>query len=168
MSATFRSSQGALLDLSSRMLHRLWFGNKQVSVAGWCGLLTFCILLLAWVLGFSIRLFSVIRFESVIHEFDPWFNYRATKQMVESNFQLFYNWFDSTAWYPLGRIVGGTVYPGLMVTSGMLNSPSHNMLCRIAAFFLALVEHTHSYPGSVCFLGPYIQWDDSSNNLFLH
>ncbi|KAA0187317.1 Oligosaccharyl transferase STT3 subunit [Fasciolopsis buskii] len=107
------------------MLHRLWFGNKQVSVAGWCGLLTFCILLLAWVLGFSIRLFSVIRFESVIHEFDPWFNYRATKQMVESNFQLFYNWFDSTAWYPLGRIVGGTVYPGLMVTSGLLHFFSH-------------------------------------------
>ncbi|VDP92120.1 unnamed protein product [Echinostoma caproni] len=99
------------------MLHRVPFGSKQISVTGWCGLLTFCTLLLAWVVGFSIRLFSVIRFESVIHEFDPWFNYRATKQMVENNFQSFYNWFDSTAWYPLGRIVGGTVYPGLMVTS---------------------------------------------------
>ena len=27
------------------------------------------------------------------------------------------NWFDAGAWYPLGRIVGGTVYPGLMVTA---------------------------------------------------
>ena len=30
----------------------------------------------------------------------------------------FINWFDERAWYPLGRIVGGTVYPGLMLTSG--------------------------------------------------
>ena len=31
------------------------------------------------VLAFLVRIFSVIRFESVIHEFDPWFNYRTTK-----------------------------------------------------------------------------------------
>lgn len=96
-------------------------GFSSVSTNGRTGLVTFCILLLAWVVGFIIRLFSVIRFESVIHEFDPWFNYRATKQMVENSFENFYNWFDSTAWYPLGRIVGGTVYPGLMVTSGLFS-----------------------------------------------
>lgn len=82
------------------------------------GLLTIFILVLAWMVGFFSRLFSVIRFESIIHEFDPWFNYRATKQMVDNSFYEFLNWFDVTAWYPLGRIVGGTVYPGLMVTSG--------------------------------------------------
>ncbi|CAH8863775.1 unnamed protein product [Trichobilharzia szidati] len=98
---------------------------SSVSTKGRTGLVTFCILLLAWIVGFSIRLFSVIRFESVIHEFDPWFNYRATKQMVENSFKSFYNWFDSTAWYPLGRIVGGTVYPGLMITSGFIHYVCH-------------------------------------------
>ena len=34
--------------------------------------------------------------------------------------QEFWNWFDPTAWYPLGRVVGGTVYPGLMATSGVI------------------------------------------------
>lgn len=29
--------------------------------------------------------------------------------MVENNFYKFLNWFDDRAWYPLGRIVGGTV-----------------------------------------------------------
>jgi hypothetical protein len=33
----------------------------------------------------------------------------------------FLNWFDERAWYPLGRIVGGTVYPGLMITSGAIH-----------------------------------------------
>lgn len=66
------------------------------------------------------RLFSVIRFESIIHEFDPWFNFRATKYLVTHSFYEFLNWFDDRTWYPLGRVTGGTLYPGLMVTSGAI------------------------------------------------
>lgn len=72
-------------------------------------LLTVTILLATWLLGFGSRLFAVIRFESIIHEFDPWFNYRATHRLSENGFYDFLNWFDERAWYPLGRIVGGTV-----------------------------------------------------------
>lgn len=68
----------------------------------------------------SSRLFSVIRFESIIHEFDPWFNFRATKYLVNHSFYDFLNWFDDRTWYPLGRVTGGTLYPGLMVTSGII------------------------------------------------
>lgn len=52
-----------------------------------------------WIIAFSSRLFSVIRFESVIHEFDPWFNYRATKTLVESGFYDFVNWFERVMAY---------------------------------------------------------------------
>ncbi|XP_055681117.1 dolichyl-diphosphooligosaccharide--protein glycosyltransferase subunit STT3B [Lutzomyia longipalpis] len=93
--------------------------NRQT--AGYASLITFAVLFLAWVSGFSSRLFAVIRFESIIHEFDPWFNYRATAYMVQHGFYKFLNWFDERAWYPLGRIVGGTVYPGLMITSGSIH-----------------------------------------------
>ncbi|KAF8005203.1 hypothetical protein HF325_000660 [Metschnikowia pulcherrima] len=68
----------------------------------------------------SLRLFSVIRFELIIHEFDPWFNFRATKYLVTHSFYEFLNWFDDRTWYPLGRVTGGTLYPGLMVTSGAI------------------------------------------------
>nr|XP_018914529.1 PREDICTED: dolichyl-diphosphooligosaccharide--protein glycosyltransferase subunit STT3B isoform X2 [Bemisia tabaci] len=95
--------------------------------AAWKSLITFTILFLAWVSGFSSRLFAVIRFESIIHEFDPWFNYRATAYMVEHGFYNFLNWFDERAWYPLGRIVGGTVYPGLMITSGSIHYILHSL-----------------------------------------
>lgn len=100
--------------------------NKAINMnsrktAGYSSLITFAILLIAWLAGFSSRLFAVIRFESIIHEFDPWFNYRATAHMVEHGFYEFLNWFDERAWYPLGRIVGGTVYPGLMITSGTIH-----------------------------------------------
>ena len=62
--------------------------------------------------AFATRLFSVLRFESVIHEFDPYFNYRTTRFLAEEGFYNFHNWFDDRAWYPLGRIIGGTIYPG--------------------------------------------------------
>ncbi|CAI5756707.1 unnamed protein product [Candida verbasci] len=68
----------------------------------------------------SSRLFSVIRFEAIIHEFDPWFNFRATKYLVTHSYYEFLNWFDDRTWYPLGRVTGGTLYPGLMVTSGAI------------------------------------------------
>lgn len=123
-------------------------------------LLQVTVLGLAWLNGFCSRLFAVIRFESIIHEFDPWFNYRSTHYMVEHGFYNFLNWFDERAWYPLGRIVGGTVscfisliikihhflrqvYPGLMLTSGLihyvldlLNIPIH---IRDICVFLAPV-----------------------------
>ncbi|CAO3622297.1 unnamed protein product [Cunninghamella echinulata] len=74
--------------------------------------------------AFSSRLFSIVRYELVIHEFDPWFNYRATKMLVKDGIYEFWNWFDNRSWYPLGRVVGGTVYPGLMVTAAAI----HNLL----------------------------------------
>ncbi|KAL5510340.1 hypothetical protein EMCRGX_G005869 [Ephydatia muelleri] len=104
--------------------------SKQRSidvVAGTQSLMVIVILALACVVAFASRLFAVIRFESIIHEFDPWFNYRATHHMAMNGFYPFLNWFDKRAWYPLGRIVGGTVYPGLMVTSGFIHNVLHTL-----------------------------------------
>lgn len=78
------------------------------------------ILCLVYVLAFMTRLFSVLRYESMIHEFDPYFNYRTTLFLTEKGFYEFWNWFDSDSWYPLGRIIGGTLYPGLMVTAALI------------------------------------------------
>eukprot|EP00093_Oithona_nana_P003293 03293.XXX_101382_98982_1 [CDS] Oithona nana genome sequencing. len=83
-------------------------------------LLKLVILTIAAILAFSIRLFSVLRYEVMIHEFDPYFNYRTTKFLADEGFYKFHNWFDERAWYPLGRIIGGTIYPGLMVTSTII------------------------------------------------
>nr|XP_010924651.1 dolichyl-diphosphooligosaccharide--protein glycosyltransferase subunit STT3A [Elaeis guineensis] len=84
------------------------------------GVLGVFILLLIGVLAFSIRLFSVIKYESVIHEFDPYFNYRVTQYLTKNGIYDFWNWFDDRTWYPLGRVIGGTVYPGLTLTAGSM------------------------------------------------
>ncbi|BBN19830.1 dolichyl-diphosphooligosaccharide---protein glycosyltransferase [Marchantia polymorpha subsp. ruderalis] len=83
-------------------------------------ILSFATLLLIGILAFSIRLFSVIKYESVIHEFDPYFNYRVTQYLSKAGIYEFWNWFDDRTWYPLGRVIGGTVYPGLTLTAGTM------------------------------------------------
>ena len=88
-------------------------------------LLRVVILLMIAGAAVSSRLFAVVRYESIIHEFDPWFNFRATKVLTKDGYYRFWNWFDPTAWYPLGRAAGGTVFPGLMITSGTLYNILH-------------------------------------------
>merc|ERR1712015_165269 len=110
-------------------------------------LLKISVLSVAAILSFASRLFSVLRFESVIHEFDPYFNYRTTRFLTEEGFYEFHNWFDDRAWYPLGRIIGGTIYPGLMVTSAILYHVMHffhvtieirNVCVFLAPFFSSM------------------------------
>ncbi|CAO3685518.1 unnamed protein product [Umbelopsis vinacea] len=129
------------IDFNKKILHASWHPRENtIAVAATNNLFIFAMatldtsnqqaLLKTVILGliagaaFSSRLFSIVRYESVIHEFDPWFNYRTTQMLVKDGFYEFWNWFDPRAWYPLGRVVGGTVYPGLMVTSAII----HNLL----------------------------------------
>ncbi|CEG83090.1 Putative Oligosaccharyl transferase STT3 subunit [Rhizopus microsporus] len=97
----------------------------QLDVSSQKILLKRSILGLIAVVAFASRLFSIVRYESIIHEFDPWFNYRATRMLVKDGFYEFWNWFDDRSWYPLGRVVGGTVYPGLMVTAAIIHNVLH-------------------------------------------
>ncbi|KAI9831918.1 MAG: oligosaccharyl transferase stt3 subunit [Sarea resinae] len=92
-------------------------GNTGRNTRGLLRLIILCTIAAA---AIASRLFSVIRFESIIHEFDPWFNFRATKYLVKHGFYSFWDWFDDRTWHPLGRVTGGTLYPGLMVTSGVI------------------------------------------------
>ncbi|ORC83343.1 putative oligosaccharyl transferase subunit [Trypanosoma theileri] len=71
--------------------------------------------------AYSIRLISVQIYGKVIHEFDPWFNYRATEYLNEHGWRAFFEWYDYMSWYPLGRPVGTTIYPGLQITSVVIH-----------------------------------------------
>ncbi|KAK4673630.1 oligosaccharyl transferase stt3 subunit [Podospora pseudopauciseta] len=118
------------------------------------------VIILALIAGASVasRLFSVI--------LDPWFNFRATKYLVANGFYNFWDWFDDRTWHPLGRVTGGTLYPGLMVTSGaiwhalraftipvdirnvcVLLAPAFSGLTAIAAYLLTNEMTTYNSAG---------------------
>ena len=124
------------------------------------------------------------------------FNYRSTAYMVKNGFYDFLNWFDDRAWYPLGRIVGGTVYPGLMITSGSI----HYVLSYLVLIFylnwvlfcsLLLIsnivnleqkvgcqlwlnsnhhfpEHSDQHPRHLRVPSPTLQWLDRHRHLLPH
>merc|ERR1719393_860946 len=76
-----------------------------------------CVMLFAGFLAYDIRLYAIRTYGTVLHEFDPWFNYRATEYLADHGWHKFFHWFDYESWYPLGRPVGTTIYPGMQITS---------------------------------------------------
>ncbi|KAK2962155.1 putative Dolichyl-diphosphooligosaccharide--protein glycosyltransferase subunit STT3A [Blattamonas nauphoetae] len=97
--------------------------EKRKSCTEWiCERINLVILCVACLAAVAPRLITIARYENVVHEYDPNFNYRATQYLVQNGLYAFHNWFDDRSWYPLGRPVGATVYPGLMWTAGALYS----------------------------------------------
>jgi dolichyl-diphosphooligosaccharide---protein glycosyltransferase len=67
--------------------------------------------------AYEIRMHAIRTYGLVIHEFDPWFNFRATQYLADNGLERFFKWYDYMSWYPLGRPVGTTIYPGMQMVS---------------------------------------------------
>ena len=106
--------------------------------------------------AYDIRMYAIHTYGYVIHEFDPWFNYRATEYLAERGWYAFFHWFDYMSWYPLGRPVGTTIYPGMQITAvaiwralGKLGSAiSLNDVCCLVPAWLGVLEAEYAlmYP----------------------
>jgi len=90
-------------------------GSTASTAAGW--LVRLFVLAMAARAAYYIRMYAIDGFGRVIHEFDPWFNFRATQYLADNGWDEFFSWFDHMSWYPLGRPVGTTIYPGMQITS---------------------------------------------------
>jgi dolichyl-diphosphooligosaccharide--protein glycosyltransferase len=116
---------------------------------------SFVITLVTWFLRFAllyhllyvaydIRMYAIKQFGYLIHEFDPWFNYRATVYLLHNGAERFFTWFDYMSWYPLGRPVGTTIYPGMQFTAVWIYQfleaygnpmPLINVCCMVPVWF---------------------------------
>jgi dolichyl-diphosphooligosaccharide--protein glycosyltransferase len=67
-------------------------------------LLIIGILSLAFTVSFLLRV-QPADFGFELHEFDPFFNYRATQYIVDNGIDAYFEWNDSLSWYPHGRDV---------------------------------------------------------------
>jgi len=66
-------------------------------------------------LGFMIRVMP-IRWGVYLMEFDPWMQFKELNYVIDRGwrgFIDFFSWHDYTSWYPHGRNVGRTAFPGL-------------------------------------------------------
>jgi len=90
--------------------------SKHLSQLVWIGFILY-VVYTASKIAYDIRMNAINDFGPIIHEFDPYFNWRATEYLYENGWQKFVTWFDYKVWYPLGRPVGTTIYPGMQVTA---------------------------------------------------
>jgi len=66
-------------------------------------------------LGFAIRILP-LRWGVYLMEFDPWMQFKELNYIIErgwKGFIDFFSWHDYSSWYPHGRNVGRTAFPGL-------------------------------------------------------
>lgn len=98
--------------------------------------------------AYDIRMYPIKDFGYTIHEFDPWFNYRAAEYLAEHGTSKFFKWYDYKSWYPLGRPIGTTIYPGMQMTAvaiweAMKVAPVISY--DVPKKFRQLVGHTSNY-----------------------
>ena len=117
--------------------------------------------------AYEIRLHAIHEYGRVIHEFDPYFNYRAAEYLWANGWTKFRTWFDYMSWYPLGRPVGTTIYPGMQVTSVLLKKfvlpdmSINDICCFVPAWFGALATATTGLLAYECSVGSH---NDNNNN----
>ena len=70
-------------------------------------LLIISILVLSFSMSFLLRS-QAAGFGFELHEFDPFFNYRATQYVLDNGFDAYFEWNDALSWYPYGRDVSNT------------------------------------------------------------
>jgi len=82
-------------------------------------------LLIIGILAISFSVSAMIRSQAAdygfeLNEFDPFFNYRATKYLVDNGIDAYVNWHDDMSWYPQGRDVFVTSQVPLHFTAAFL------------------------------------------------
>ena len=70
-------------------------------------------LLIIGILALSVSTSALLRAQPAeygfaLHEFDPFFNYRATEFIVDNGYSAYFEWHDDKSWHPVGRDVSAT------------------------------------------------------------
>jgi dolichyl-diphosphooligosaccharide--protein glycosyltransferase len=82
-------------------------------------LLVIAVLALAFTSALVMRFYPV-KYGYYLNEFDPYFDYRATKFIVDNGLNEYWQWHDTMSWYPEGRDVPGTSQAVLHITTAYL------------------------------------------------
>lgn len=71
------------------------------------------------VVAFVIRI-QPMNWGVYLYEFDPYLQYRVTQFILDKGFPAWFTWHDTQVWYPYGRDMATTTYPGLPLTAASM------------------------------------------------
>ncbi|MEM4281483.1 MAG: STT3 domain-containing protein [Candidatus Caldarchaeum sp.] len=84
-------------------------------LSGRLGLAELGVLMFICSVAFTLRILP-LRWGVALSEFDPWVQYKEAMYVIErgwSGFVEFFSWHDTESWYPWGRDMGRTAFPGI-------------------------------------------------------
>lgn len=82
-------------------------------------LLIIGVLALAFSIAVIMRSYP-IKYGFYLNEFDPYFDYRATKFILDNGLDAYWQWHDEMSWYPEGRDIAATSQSGLHVSAAIM------------------------------------------------
>ena len=82
-------------------------------------LLIIAVLAIAFTTAFIILSYPA-KYGFYLNEFDPYFDYRATKFIVDNGLEDYWRWHDTMSWYPEGRDIPKTSQSGLHIVAAYL------------------------------------------------
>lgn len=78
-------------------------------------------LVLIFIISLLIRLAPVYAgYPMFLKEFDPYYFLANVDYIVKNGFASWFTWRDMTVWYPFGRNVATTTYPGMVFTAALI------------------------------------------------
>jgi len=87
-------------------------------------LLEISILSLIFIIALAFRVMKV-RYGAYMDAFDPLFQYRVTEYIVENGYSAWFTWHDTLSWYPFGRDIATSSYPGIPFTAAFAYQVLH-------------------------------------------
>src|SRR5687767_13737218 len=82
-------------------------------------MLVIAVLAIAFSTAFIMRSYP-IKYGYYLNEFDPYFDYRATKYIIDNGLDAYLKWHDNMSWYPDDRDIPMTSQVGLHGTAAYL------------------------------------------------
>jgi dolichyl-diphosphooligosaccharide--protein glycosyltransferase len=61
-----------------------------------------------------------VRWGAYLDAFDPLFQYRVTEYVVKNGYAAWFNWHDTLSWYPMGRDIFLSSYPGVPFSAAFI------------------------------------------------
>jgi len=101
--------------------------------------LTALILMLICLISISLRAMNSI-YGLYLNEYDPHFWWRCTSYILDKGFGSWFSWIDDKSWFPNGRNVSLTSYPGVPFTGAILYIVANTIGISLPLYnFLSLV-----------------------------
>jgi dolichyl-diphosphooligosaccharide---protein glycosyltransferase len=79
-----------------------------------------------------------LQYGSYFTAFDPLFQYRATEYVVENGYAAWWSWHDTLSWYPMGRNVANSAYPGIPFTAAFIYGIVKVFLSNVTVYDVCL------------------------------